>query len=752
MKKLRGYTLSFVAAMIFGLFAASAATSTEVQASNLPAPHIRLFGDSVLNWEVADAPAGAIIVIYADGGSIFASTEMSSGMTLPGWNIPGEGPRALNARIITLDGQIGPLSDTVHWAWTVNAEQLTLPTNLRVDGDGILRWNAVSNAALYTFGASWGVNFEGWYGAVTTDNFIDLSFLSYSENLSPGQAVMLSVFASAPDFMDSAANIIFWTMPETPPPGGQLQIPGNLRVDGGSVLMWNPVARATTYDIFVNGVFEQRTTQNFWYFGVNPWWALPGQSVHLSVIARADDFADSPANVISWTRPSGPLPPTDSMRHVHVEDSWALAGATGGGPHHPGSLVTIHAGHRPGFDFLGWFVHHPQHPALVLAQPHSSTTTFIMPNSNVHVRAFWWRHGDPMPGFPWWPWPETVRTPGINWQVRNIGGVSFNYAAGDFPETLAVGRGSTVNFRLRVDRHLAPRTADFVGQWLRNGAAHGATFPIALSHAGFADVDLRIPSVTAAAAGDYSLRVATVVNGITTHVDTSGAAALSVVGEAEGADIWPGLPELPPLPAVNPMPTPRPNLAFAPPGAATVTGRAALPAAPAHNHDMVTHSPDGVSAVLQIMPGTSEVRLYGRTLDALIDSNTTLFVAGGLVWTVMPPDFLAHLRYLGGNFIGPSGGTFNIGINETRGGATLVTAQIDITTTINGQTRPLTDFGVPYSLAVELWDFGMAGVNPNHITVLHENSRLPGHLNTQTGVLSFSTTATGSFDVNYIIN
>ena len=620
MKKIRRFAMSFAAALVFGLFAA-VVVPADVQANTLPTPYISLFGGEVLNWEVVGAPQGAIIVIYSDGASIFSSTLLSSGMTLPGWNIPGEGPRALTARIITLDGQVGPLSNTINWTWATDTGRLTLPTNLRVDGNNILRWNSVPGADSYTFSAFWGNNFEGGFTFGSLVNFHDLSFLN-AHDILPGQTVRISVSASAPDIGDSVSNIIYWRFP------GAIQTPQ-----------------------------------------------------------------------ITW--------------RVDVHSSWASS--PGSGNFRPGDVVTINAGQRPNHFFLGWTTSHN----IWLSNPFSPTTTFTMPQSNVQVTAmwvhvdnwtgwdrpdgtwpdWWWQHWPDgnIPDWWWQQWPDgqipdwwwqqnwpdgqvpdwwwsswrppnwqlpNMRpTAGLNWQIQHRGGVSFGYGAGNFPETLAVNHGSTVNLQLRVERHLAAFGANFVGQWLRNGSAHGNTFPITLSSAGFADIDLRVASVTPSTAGNYTLRVATIVNGVTTHVDTSRVAALSISGQGQ-ATIWPAQPELPPLPTVNPMPTPRPDLAFAP-YPQFAPNMAALVASPAHNHSLVMGSPDEGSAVLQILPGTSEVRLYGMTLDAMINSHTTLFVVNDLVWTVMPPEFLAHLRERGGIHIGPNGGTFNIAIGET---------------------------------------------------------------------------------------
>jgi len=692
----------------------------------------------------------------------------------------------------------------------IRANTLPAPQNLRVEAGNVLRWDAVPGATSYTIwmDVDWH-NDIWWLGHTTSNTSVNLQdAFNIATVLNHGQTVQFMVFASSGDnYYGGDSAIINWTKPPVQPPQGHLSSPIGLHVDAGHVLRWSGVTHATTYLVEIqtgswsNFAFTTSTSLNleeaFWLSGQ----LSHGQNIQLFVTAFAPGFANSARTPLTWAFSSGPT--HQDTWHADVRQSWSLT--PGGGNFSAGQTVSINAGHRHNHFFIGWSSSHN----ISLANPFSPSTTFTMPAANVHVTAIW-VHVDQWTGWDWpdgtwpdwwwgqqwpdgqipdwwwnqqWPggqipdwwwqnqWPGTNPPPDwwwqqwpggqlphwqrpgtnvtANWQVQQRGGVSFNYGDGNFPETLAVSQGSNITFQLRVDRHLASFNANFVGQWLRNGQTHGSAFPITLSSAGFADIDLNIASLASGNAGDYALRVATVVNGTTTHVDTSRVAALSISGQGQ-AIIWPLQPELPDLPDVNPMPTPRPNL-HVQPATSTSTGMAALISTPTHNHNLVAANLDTGSTVLQILPGTNEVRLYGKTLDAMIDSNTTLFVVNDLVWAIMPPNFLAHLRGLGGNFIGPNGGTFNISIRETHGGQTLIMAQIGITTTLNGTTRALTGLTVPYSLAIELWDFGVATANPHHIAVLHEGIRLPSHVNTDTGVLSVNVMTTGDFGVNYII-
>jgi len=641
----------------------------------------------------------------------------------------------LRVMLVTNIAADNSISDAIRWVPRTDT-RLASPTNFAVGLANVLRWNALQNATLYRIYA------DGSLLHTTSNNFWNF------ENNIPGDTVSLRIIAHAPGFIDSYASYHEWTSWHFPDDIDRLAAPAHLRVEESRTLRWSVVEHAQTYMIFVNGILTHTTNNNFWEFGANPAWANPGQNVHLSVIASADDFLNSRTAIINWTRPGGTTQPDANTRHAQVQNSWATGGNSGQGHHRIGQPVTIHAGHRPGFEFVGWFVHQPTTQDFVLVDFQNRTTTFIMPNSNVHVEAFWWREGDPMPNLPWWPGTGAWREPVINWQSRNLGGISFNYQASNFPDTLNAGAGTTVNLQLQIQRHLAAFNANFVGQWMRGGTPMGDAFPITLNHAGIANIDL-----TTTSGGDYSLRVATLVNGLTTHVDTSRVAAISITGETTATTQWPADDDLPPLPAVNPMPTPRPNLAFIPPGSQPDTsGRAVITSAPSHNHDLVMLNTENGSVVLQIQPGTDHVQLHGRTLDALIEQGTTLFVVNDLVWVIMPPDFMTHLRERAGRLIGPSGGTFNISINETYGGQSLITAQVGITTTIAGQTRELTEFGVPYSLAIELSGFGIAGADANHMAVHHGQNRLASNTSTETGVLSFNALTTGNFDVNYMLN
>jgi len=638
-------------------------------------------------------------------------------------------------------------------------EQLSIPGNPRIEAGNMLRWDSVPGATSYTIGlnADW-----LWLHHTASTNYINLqNIFNISAILNPSQSVRFDIVAHASGYDSSGAGVLNWTTPGTQPPYAHLPTPSNIHVDTGNVLRWNQTAGAATYVVimrFGEGSSVHRLTVNNF---LNLQDSLdistiltPGQIVEFAVVAFAPGFLQSPEGTLTWIMPGDatPQPPAYDTWHVNITGSWAGTGNSGQGNHRAGQVVTINAGHRPEHEFIGWRVHHPSN--LNLANMQGRSTTFTMPRANVHIEAVWWPIGQPMPDAPWWWLGNDWRD--INWNIitqhRNPGGVSFNYGASNFPETLAVADGSTVNLQLRVQRHLAPAGSTFMGQWLRNGILHSANFPITLNSAGFAEVNLSIPSVTSNTVGEYALRVTTVVGGVVAHTDTSRVAAISIGDGVQGeAATWPRETNLPQLPAVNPIPTPRPHLAIAPDTPPPPTF-ASIPAAPGHNHDTIMNNTENGSVVLQMLPGTDVIHLHGRTLDAMIDSGTTLFVVNDLAWTVMPPEFLAHLRHRGGNMIGPNGGTFNVSIRETHGGETIVTAHIEISTTINGQTRPLTNFTAPYAIAIEMGDFGIADANPNHIAVLHAGNRLTSHVNGETGLLSFNVMTTGDFGVNYIID
>jgi len=742
MIKLRKLTILFVAALFFGLFAATA--PMDVQANTLPAPqNVRVETGNVLRWDAVPGATSYFVTMH--------SGDLTLGLLYNTWSLATEASNAfvnlqedfdiatmLNhgeavrfivvARFANTEETSSAYIDWAKPAVQPPQQQLFSPTGLRVDTSNVLRWDSVAHATRYI--VAFRINdSHGTRGsfAFTTSSFLDLRSNPWiSGNLDPGQTIQFAIGAFGPGFSSSPRTLLEWTVPGggvTPPDTWHADVrqswsltPGGGNFSAGQTVSINAGHRhnhffigwASSHNVWLTNPFSPSTT-----------FTMPAANVHVTAIwVHADQWT-------GWDWPDGTWPDwwwQNQWPDGQVPDWWW-------GQQWPDGQIPDWWWNQqwPGGQMPDWWWQNQ------------------WPGTNPPPD--WWWQQWPGGQLPHWQRPGTNVT--ANWQVQQRGGVSFNYGDGNFPETLAVSQGSNVTFQLRVDRHLASFNANFVGQWLRNGQTHGSAFPITLSSAGFADIDLNIASLASGNAGDYSLRVATVVNGTTTHVDTSRVAALSISGQGQ-AIIWPLQPELPDLPDVNPMPTPRPNL-HVQPATSISTGMAALISTPIHNHNLVEANLDTGSTVLQILPGTNEVRLYGKTLDAMIDSNTTLFVVNDLVWAIMPPNFLAHLRELGGNFIGPNGGTFNISIRETHGGQTLVTAQIGITTTLNGTTRALTGLTVPYALAIELWDFGVATANPQHIAVLHEGIRLPGHVNTETGVLSVNVMATGDFGVNYII-
>ncbi|MCL2573644.1 MAG: hypothetical protein FWE34_03710 [Defluviitaleaceae bacterium] len=772
MDKLTKLAMRIIAVLVFSLFVGFF-SPVAVYADVLPVPvnealnqaqpgpaDFRVVSGNTLRW---DAVSGATsYTVWLDANDWWLLQEVS-GTSLDlqdAFRINTTLASGQSVRfVIVANFPNGMASSPVSYHWQMHGNQhsgqLTAPTGLSTSGN-LLSWHSVTNATQYMVVLNTGSWSRIYFTTRTTANLEDA--FAVSSSLASGQVVSLSVFAFAPNFLGSPeSQIVSWTNPHhwTPAPG-QLSIPTNFWIEDHNILRWSRVDNASTYliSVHVDGhVLTSRSTtdifmdlNDFIHNHPNTLWR--GREVSVSIIARATNWSDSrELFTVWWVSGGGGIPPAHDTRSVRVDASWAtFPEISGTGHYRSGNTVIINAGHRAGHDFLGWFVVSPAN--LILSDFEGRITSFIMPNVDVIVEAVWWRHGTAPPTLP--SRLGNVQTPTVNWQNRNLGGVSFNYSSGNFPETLSLVQGSTINFQMRVERHMANFGATFVGQWLRNGTAHGSTFPIVLSSAGFADVELRINSLTSAMTGQYSLRVATIVDGNTTHVDISRAASLSISGQGT-ATVWPQEPQLPELATVNAIPTTRPPLHH-PPIGQTTPSFTAIPSTPSHNHDLVMNGMDIGSSVLQMLPNTNVVRLYGQTLDALVDNGTTLFVVNDIVWVIMPPEFLAHLRDAGGNFIGTNGGTFNITINETHGGATLVTTQIGISTTLNGQTQDITSFVTPYALAIELWDFGMYAANPNHIAVTHQGNRITSHVNPETGVLSLNIMTTGSFQVNYSIN
>ncbi|MCL2678821.1 MAG: InlB B-repeat-containing protein [Dehalococcoidia bacterium] len=133
-------------------------------------------------------------------------------------------------------------------------------------------------------------------------------------------------------------------------------------------------------------------------------WTVVSGGVTLANSSSATTTFTMPANDVTvranWTQTTSPPPPPAYT--VYVNDSYAST--TGAGTYTPGNVVTIHAGARDGYTFIGWTV---VSGGVTLANSSSATTTFTMPANDVTVRANWTQTtgGDPPPppsdGDPW---------------------------------------------------------------------------------------------------------------------------------------------------------------------------------------------------------------------------------------------------------------------------------------------------------------------------------------------------------------
>lgn len=384
---------------------------------------------------------------------------------------------------------------------------------------------------------------------------------------------------------------------------------------------------------------------------------------------------------------------------VSVIDSWIGAAASGEGARVPGSLVTINAGTRPFHRFSHWTVVWPSHLDMGhLFNSFESITTIVMPHTDVQIVANWVQTEWPdfwHPGWPGWPGaspgPGWVWHPGMGWwhpqfgwwhggnwqwggpfwQQRQPGGVTFGYTGANFPTDAVAEPGSSINFHLRMERGRTAVNATFVGQWIFDGQPHGNAFPITTDAGGSATITLHLPNITTSQTGSYSLRVATIINNETTHIDTARTLRLTV--QAPPATLTGATPDSQIPRLVQP---PRPEA-----GQSAATGHAGIPALPDFNHGEILRQISETSRIpaLTLPQGVEKLLLHGRTLDALIATGRPLQIIG-LRNVVLSVGQLANLRDQGGNLIGSNGGTFNITINSH---------SIYFTTTVNGFTRTI---------------------------------------------------------------
>ena len=93
-----------------------------------------------------------------------------------------------------------------------------------------------------------------------------------------------------------------------------------------------------------------------------------------------DDDADAICNVCGYERTV--TPPPAAKRQVVVVDSYAPI--TGAGQYAAGAPVVIYAGSRENYTFVGW-----TSDDVVITNPRSAVSNFLMPGKNVTIKANW---------------------------------------------------------------------------------------------------------------------------------------------------------------------------------------------------------------------------------------------------------------------------------------------------------------------------------------------------------------------------
>ena len=93
-----------------------------------------------------------------------------------------------------------------------------------------------------------------------------------------------------------------------------------------------------------------------------------------------DDDADATCNICGYERTI--TPPPAAKRQVVVVDSYAPI--TGAGQYAAGAPVVIYAGSRENYTFVGW-----TSDAVVITNPRSAVSSFLMPDKNVTIKANW---------------------------------------------------------------------------------------------------------------------------------------------------------------------------------------------------------------------------------------------------------------------------------------------------------------------------------------------------------------------------
>ena len=238
------------------------------------------------------------------------------------------------------------------------------------------------------------------------------------------------------------------------------------------------------------------------------------------------------------------------------------------------------------------------------------------------------------------------------------GGVTFTYPSGNFgfPATASPQQGSTHNMGIEFAPRAGVAPGNIVFQWLRNGQPVGAPIQRAEVTGPNNLVRLTLSNVNANAhAGEWQLRATTYMEGIPAFVDYSRVSVVSV--RAGNVIVTPDpSPEPTPAPAPTPDPTPLPTPAPTP----------APPEVPhqVENHADIYEQLFRTDDVVMVLPeGVDEIRLFGRTMDMLMEAEADLTVVrnDGTAITI-PITLLEEIREAGQGVLGSGGGNFHINL------------------------------------------------------------------------------------------
>ena len=237
---------------------------------------------------------------------------------------------SVNSRFYAVWNEAKYIDPTIPGPNPVEPEQLSVPQNVGIVGNGMLMWGEVIGSASYRIY----INDAPW-ATISENNFIDLGHFGAGSY----RLRVRAIAAAGSNFLDSntsdtiihrVGGMLNEAVPPAPPapppplPDGvsRLRAPREVRRVGESVLVWSSVDEALDYVVYINGI-QVATTDGENHFAIDPMEFAPG--THLLSVRAVGNNVDLLTSNLSMGAIFSINNPFGGGSFVTISDPWWLS-------------------------------------------------------------------------------------------------------------------------------------------------------------------------------------------------------------------------------------------------------------------------------------------------------------------------------------------------------------------------------------------------------------------------------------------